>query len=208
MKLTKDGELNMKYVITIGREYGSGGRFIGRLVAEKLGIPFYDNELLIEAAKESGLSPSIFESYDEKQDGFLGGGLGMYSYDMTLSQKVFLAQFDAIKKIAEEKSCVIVGRCADYVLREHPNVVNVFICAPMEDKIKRAIEYYGIKPEKAASYIVKKDKKRKGYYNFYTDMDWGKASNYDLCINSRIGIEGCVDTIVDYTKRRFKGCCG
>ena len=82
MKLTKDGELNMKYVITIGREYGSGGRFIGRLVAEKLGIPFYDNELLIEAAKESGLSPSIFESYDEKQDGFLGGGLGMYSYDI------------------------------------------------------------------------------------------------------------------------------
>ena len=127
----------------------------------------------------------------------------MYSYDMTLSQKVFLAQFDAIKKIASEQSCVIVGRCADYVLRDNPNVVNVFICAPMEDKIKRAIEYYGIKPEKAASYIVKKDKKRKGYYNFYTDMDWGKASNYDLCLNSRIGIEGCVDAIVAYTKRRF-----
>lgn len=194
----------MNFVITVGREYGSGGRFIARLVAEKLGIAFYDNELLTEAAKDSGLSPSIFESYDEKQDGFLGGSLGMYSYDITLSQKVFLAQFDAIKKIASEKSCVIVGRCADYVLRDFPNVINVFICAPMEEKINRCIEYYGIKPEKAANYIVKKDKKRKGYYNFYTDMDWGKASNYDLCLNSRVGIEECVDAIVAYTKRRFK----
>lgn len=193
----------MKYVITIGREYGSGGRFIGRLVAEKLGIPFYDNELLIEAAKESGLSPSIFESYDEKQDGFLGGGLGMYSYDMTLSQKVFLAQFEAIKRIAQEGSCVIVGRCADFVLKDCDNVCSIFICAPMEEKVKRAVEFYGLKPEKAESQIVKKDKKRRGYYNFYTDLDWGKASNYDLCLNSKIGIENSVKVIVNYVKERF-----
>ena len=90
----------MKYVITIGREYGSGGRFVGRLVAERLGIPFYDNELLTKAAKDSGLSEAIFKNFDEKKDGFLGNGIGLYSYDMTLSQKVFLAQFDTIKKIA------------------------------------------------------------------------------------------------------------
>ncbi|MBQ9520274.1 MAG: cytidylate kinase-like family protein [Acholeplasmatales bacterium] len=193
----------MKYVITIGREYGSGGRFIGRMVAEKLGIDFYDNELIYEACKDSGISPKVFETFDEKTDGFFSAA-GMYSYDMSLSQKVFLAQFEAIKKIASEKSCVIVGRCADYVLRDMENVCNIFICAPMEEKIKRAVEFYGIKIEKASSVITKRDKKRKTYYNFYTDMDWGKASNYDLCINSKLGVENCVNVIVTYVKERFK----
>ena len=193
----------MKYVITIGREYGSGGRFIGRMVAEKLGIDFYDNELIYEACKDSGISPKVFETFDEKTDGFFSAA-GMYSYDMSLSQKVFLAQFEAIKKIASEKSCVIVGRCADYVLRDMENVCNIFICAPMEEKIKRAVEYYGVKIEKASSVITKRDKKRKTYYNFYTDMDWGKASNYDLCINSKLGVENCVNVIVTYVKERFK----
>ncbi len=193
----------MKYVITIGREYGSGGRFIGRMVAEKLGIDFYDNELIYEACKDSGISPKVFETFDEKTDGFFSAA-GMYSYDMSLSQKVFLAQFEAIKKIASEKSCVIVGRCADYVLRDMENVCNIFICAPMEEKIKRAVEFYGVKIEKASSVITKRDKKRKTYYNFYTDMDWGKASNYDLCINSKIGVENCVNVIVTYVKERFK----
>jgi cytidylate kinase len=193
----------MKYVITIGREYGSGGRFIGRMVAEKLGIDFYDNELIYEACKDSGISPKVFETFDEKTDGFFSAA-GMYSYDMSLSQKVFLAQFEAIKKIASEKSCVIVGRCADYVLRDMENVCNIFICAPMEEKIKRAVEFYGVKIEKASSVITKRDKKRKTYYNFYTDMDWGKASNYDLCINSKLGVENCVNVIVTYVKERFK----
>ncbi len=192
----------MKYVITIGREYGSGGRFIGKKVADMLGIPFYDNELITEACKDSGLSPAVFETFDEKTDGFFSGA-GMYSYDISLSQKVFLAQFDAIKKIADKESCVIVGRCADYVLRDVPNVCNIFICAPMEEKIKRAVEFYGLNPEKAASQIIKKDKKRKGYYNFYTDLDWGKASNYDLCINSKLGIDNCVNVIVNFVKERF-----
>ena len=192
----------MKYYITIGREYGSGGRFIGKLVAEKLGISFYDNELIIEACKNSGLSPAIFETFDEKTDSFFSAA-GMYSYDMTLSQKVFLAQFEAIKKIAENESCVIVGRCADYVLKGDPNLVSIFICAPMEDKIKRAVEHYGLNPDKAEGIINKKNKKRRGYYNFYTDQDWGKANNYDLCINSKIGVDACVDIIVKYIKDRF-----
>jgi len=192
----------MKYCIAIGREYGSGGRFIGKLVAEKLGISFYDNELIIEACKNSGLSPAIFETFDEKTDSFFSAA-GMYSYDMTLSQKVFLAQFEAIKKIADLESCVIVGRCADYVLKDNPNLVSIFICAPMEDKIKRAVEHYNVNPDKAESIITKKNKKRKGYYNFYTDQDWGKASNYDLCINSKIGVDQCVDIIVRYIKDKF-----
>ena len=194
----------MKYVITIGREYGSGGRFIGKLLAEKLGIPFYDNELLIKAAEESGLSESVFKNYDEKRDGVFTSGLGIYSYDLTLGQKVFLAQFDSIKKIAAEESCVIVGRCADYVLKDHPNLISIFITAPMSDKIKRAVDYYGVNPNKAQSIIHKTDKKRKSYYNFYTDKDWGKASNYDLCINSKIGVDECVDAIISYVKARIK----
>ncbi len=194
----------MKYIITIGREYGSGGRFIGRLLAEKLKIAFYDNELLTKAARESGLSEQIFKTYDEKKDSFLTAGIGLYSYDMSLGQKVFLAQFDAIRNIADTESCVIVGRCADYVLKDYPNVVNIFICAPLEDKIKRAVKYYGINENKAASILAKMDKKRKGYYNFYTDRDWGKARNYDLCINSKIGIEETVDAIYGYVVKLLK----
>lgn len=194
----------MKYVITIGREYGSGGRFIGKLLAERMNIPFYDEALLTKAAQESGLSEAVFKNFDEKKEGLFSSGMGMYSYDMSLGQKVFLAQFDAIKKIANVESCVIVGRCADYVLRDCENVINVFICAPMEDKIKRAVTYYGLKENKAQSEITKRNKKRRSYYNFYTDKEWGKASNYDLCINSRIGIEHCVDAIEAYVKSIFK----
>ncbi len=193
----------MKFVITIGREYGSGGRFIGKLVAERLNIPFYDSELLVKAAKDSGLSEAVFKSFDEKKDGFLGNGIGLYSYDMTLSQKVFLAQFDTIKKIAAEESCVIVGRCADYVLKDYPNLVSVFVCAPMGDKIDRAVKYYGVNPDKAENIIAKADKKRKSYYNFYTDGDWGMARNYDICVNSKIGIEESVNAIVAYVNGRF-----
>ena len=190
----------MKYVITIGREYGSGGRFIGKLLAEKLGISFYDNELLVKASEESGLSEAVFKTFDEKKGGFLVGGLGVYSYDLSLGQKVFLAQFETIKKIADNESCVIVGRCADYILSEHKNVINIFICAPMKEKIERCVKYYNIPEAKAEGIILKMNKKRKGYYNFYTDKEWGKANNYDLCINSKIGIEKSVDAIASYVK--------
>ena len=193
----------MKYIITIGREYGSGGRFIGRMVAEKLGISFYDNELLAKAAEDSGLSETVFKHYDEKKEGFLGANIGLYSYDMSLGQKVFLAQFEAIKRIALNESCVIVGRCADYVLKDMDNVVSIFICAPMEDKVKRSVQYYNLPEAKASQIIDKKNRSRKGYYNFYTDREWGKANNYDLCINSKIGIDETVNAIVAYVKGRF-----
>ena len=174
----------MKFIITIGREYGSGGRFIGELLAKKLNISFYDENLLTKASEESGLSEFVFKSYDEKKDAFFVNGAGLYSYDMSLGQKVFLAQFETIKNIAKNESCVIVGRCADYVLKDMENVISIFIGAPMEDKIERAIKYYGLNPNKAQSQIAKINKKRKSYYNYYTDRDWGKANNYDLCINT------------------------
>ncbi len=193
----------MKYIITISREYGSGGRFIGKLIAEKLNIGFYDEELLTKAATMSGLSEDCIKNYDEIKESAFSYAQGLYGMDMSLGQKVFIAQFDAIKHIADQESCVIVGRCADYVLRDYPNVVKVFICAPMEDKVQRAITYYGLKPNKAASIINKKNKKRKSYYNFYTDKVWGRPDSYDLCINSKNGIETAVEAITAYTKRRF-----
>ncbi|MCM1131590.1 MAG: cytidylate kinase-like family protein [Roseburia sp.] len=193
----------MKYVITISREYGSGGRFIGKLIAEKLGISFYDSELLTKASDLSGISKTCLENYDETKESAFSYAQGLYGMDMSLGQKVFLAQFDAIKKIANQESCVIVGRCADYVLKDNPNVVKIFICAPLEDKIERAVTYYKINPAKAASIIAKKNKKRRSYYNFYTDKDWGKPDSYDLCINSKNGIETAVEAICAYTKRRF-----
>ncbi len=194
----------MKYIITIGREYGSGGRFIGQKLAEKLGIKFYDQDLINKAAEESGLSMAVFKNFDEKRDSIFASTTSMYSYDISLGQRVFLAQFDTIKKIAEEnESCVIVGRCADYVLRDNPNLVSVFICAPVEDKIERAIKYYGVNPAKAPNIIIKMDKKRKSYYNFYTDREWGKARTYDICINSKIGIDESVNAIVAYIKGKF-----
>lgn len=193
----------MSYVITISREYGSGGRFIGQLIAQKLGIAFYDSELLAKASDLSGISQSCVENYDETKESAFSYAQGLYGMDMSLGQKVFLAQFETIKKIAATESCVIVGRCADYVLRDHPKLVKVFICAPLEDKINRAVTYYNINPAKAASIIAKKNKKRRSYYNFYTDKDWGRADSYDLCVNSQNGIETAVEAICAYTKRRF-----
>lgn len=193
----------MNYVITISREYGSGGRFIGKLIAEKLGISFYDSELLTKASDLTGISKSCLENYDETKESAFSYAQGLYGMDMSLGQKVFLAQFETIKKIASTESCVIVGRCADYVLKDFKNVVKVFICAPMEDKVQRAIQYYNINPNKAEAIIRKKNKKRRSYYNFYTDKDWGKPSDYDLCINSKNGIDTAVEAIIAYTKRRF-----
>lgn len=191
----------MNFIIAISREYGSGGRFIGRKLAEDLGIGFYDNELLAKASQESGLTQAIFENYDEKKDGFFAGiypsGFG---FDMSMGQKVFLAQFDAIRKIAATESAVIVGRCADYVLRDNPNMLSVFIGAPLDYRVDRAIQYYDLQPKRAKDTIIKMDKKRRNYYNYYSDKDWGSCNSYDLCINSEIGVDKCVEVIKHFVK--------
>ena len=166
-------------------------------------ISFYDSEILTKASELTGISKVYLESYDETKESAFTYAQGLYAMDMSIGQKVFLAQFEAIKRIAETESCVLVGRCADYVLKDNPNVITVFVCAPQEEKINRAITYYGIEPNKAHSIINKKNKKRRSYYNFYTDKDWGNPSSYDLCINSKNGIETAVEAICAYTKRRF-----
>jgi cytidylate kinase len=200
-------------VITIGRQFGSGGRYVGRLLAEKLGIPFYDKELLSEAAKASGICEEIFEDHDEKPTRSLLFNLvtgmqhhldaGSFYMDMPLNHKIFLAQFDAIRRIAGEGSCVIVGRCADYVLREDPNAVSVFVKADMPSKVDRAVKYYGIDAAKAEDRIRKADKQRASYYNYYATATWGDVDNYDLVVDTGVlGVEGAVELICKFLELR------
>ena len=195
-----------KIIVTIGRQYGSGGRYVGRLLAEKLGVPFYDNELLAEAAKISGICEELFEDHDEKPTKSLlfslvtgmqtHGAPGSIYMDMPLNHKIFLAQFDAIRRIAQEGSCVIVGRCADYVLRDDPDAVKVFIKADMPSKIDRAVKYYGVEADKAEDRIRKADRQRASYYNYYATASWGDVDNYDLCVDTgKLGVEGAAELI-------------
>ena len=197
--------MDKKFVITIGRKYGSGGRFIGQKLAERLNVPFYDNELLLKASESSGLSKNIMESYDEKVDGIFSGIFpSTYIPEASLGSRVFIAQFETIKKLASDHSCVIVGRCADYVLRDFENVVNVFITASDDYCVKLACQYYGLEEKKALDSIKKMNKKRANYYSFYTDKKWGSASSYDLCIDSSVGIETVVNTIEAYLKGKLE----
>jgi cytidylate kinase len=182
-------------IVTIGRQYGSGGRMIGVRLAEELGVTCYNSELLIEAARESGLCREIFERNDEKPiSALLSFSPTNYeSGEMPLNHKVFLAQMQTIRNIADRESCVIVGRCADYVLKDYENVVKVFIHAPLEDRVKRAIERDAIAPGKAEKRVKRIDRERASYYNFYTTKRWGVAESYDICLDSsKFGIEGCV----------------
>lgn len=199
----------MKSIITIGREFGSGGREIGKKLADQLNVPFYDKELLSVASKESGICEELFVDNDERQSSSIIYSLVMGTYpigdggkiypDMPLNHKIFLAQFDAIKSIAAAGPCVIVGRCADYVLKENKNLVNVFISGDMNKKVERAKTLYSIPSNKIEEFIKKTDKKRASYYNYYSDKKWGVVSNYDLCLNSsKIGIDNTVLLIKAY----------
>lgn len=192
----------MTYVITVGRQYGSGGRYIASELAKRLKINFYDNDLLIKVANESGLCVDYLKENDEKKDSiFAFLGMNDINHQPTAAQKVSMAQFQTIRKLAENESCVIVGRCANYVLRDYPNVINIFIHAPMDDRIDRAIKYYGLDPKKAENIINKTDRNRAAYYAYFTDQKWGQAENYDLCLNSKIGINESVDVIVELVKK-------
>lgn len=201
----------MNTIITIGRQFGSGGREIGEMVADHFGIKCYDKELLSRAAKESGFCEEMIQNHDERPTNSFLYNLVMDTYsfgynsssfvDMPISHKVFLAQFDTIKKIAQEGPCVIVGRCADYALSDFPNVLNLFITADEECKIKRIKERFEdiATDDKAREMMNKKDKQRQSYYNYYSSKKWGRADSYDLCINSSIlGIDGTVKFITQY----------
>lgn len=200
------------HIYTIGREFGSGGKDVGVALAKKLGIKCYGKELLTEAAKESGFCAEIFENHDEKPTNSFLYSLVMdtYSYggyssapflDMPLNHKVFLAQFDTIKKIAEKESCVFVGRCADYALAEHDNCLNIFIHAKPDFRIARVSRDLNLPLNKAKDVVQKTDKQRASYYNYYTSKKWGDSRSYDLCLDiGKIGVDGCVDIILAYRK--------
>ena len=193
-------------VITIGRQCGSSGKIIGQKLAEEMGVKCYDKELLALAAKNSGLCEELFETHDEKPTNSFLYSLVMDTYsmgyttsgymDMPINHKIFLAQFDTIKQLADQESCVIVGRCADYALADYPKVVSVFITASDEDRIASLKKLYNVDDAKAKDIMVKTDKKRASYYNYYTSKKWGDLKSYDLCIDSSIlGIDGTVELI-------------
>ena len=196
-------------VFTIGREYGSGGRAIGKKLAEELGIPFYDKELLLEAAKDSNYSEEILGTFDEQPmrsmlySIAMGNVNGIGSTNMPISVQAFLAQLQTVQRLAEEnKSCVFVGRCADYALRERDHVISVFVTADRDTRIKNIMEMDEVSSEKAASIMKKIDKNRASYYNYYTEQRWGFAANYDITLNSaRIGIDGSVEVIRAYAEK-------
>lgn len=196
-------------IITIGRQFGSAGREIGHLLAKDLGIKLYDKEMLAVAAKESGICQELFETHDEKPTNSFLYSLVMDTYsmgyspnayvDMPINHKVFLAQFDAIKKIADEGPCILVGRCADYALEAYPNCVSVFIHADLDTRIRRIARIYDLTDAKAKDMILKTDKKRASYYNYYTNKKWAAAESYELCLDSsKLGVRGTADAILSY----------
>lgn len=202
----------MKTVITIGRQFGSGGREIGEKLAAHFGIKFYDKEILTEAAKESGICEEMIKIHDERPTSSFLYNLVMDTYsfgynastisDMPISHKVFLAQFDCIKKFADEGPCVIVGRCADYALKDYENCINIFIHADEDTRINRIMEKHNISSQKAKEMIQKKDKQRQSYYNYYSSNKWGRSDTYDLTIDSSIlGIDGTVEMLVHFIEK-------
>ena len=190
-------------IITIGRQYGSGGRNIGIQLAKELDVPFYDQNILKQAAEESGLCEKILQNYDEKPRSFLYSiAMDPFGYALggipanTLDQRVYMATFDTINSIADKGSCVIIGRCADYVLRERKNVLRVFLYASMEERIKAVMARDDLSEAAAKQKINRMDRSRAAYYEFYSTQKWGDVGSYDLCIDtSLLGQDGTVALI-------------
>ncbi|NLJ44618.1 MAG: cytidylate kinase-like family protein [Bacteroidales bacterium] len=201
------------YVITIGRQLGSGGRLIGEKLASQLGISFYDKELIQIASQESGLGKEFFERADERKGYSVFGGLfGMrglmteepFSTYYLNNETLFTIQSDVIRKVADQGSCLFVGRCADYVLAGRPRLLNIYITANLDDRIKRIAERDQVTEKKARDIVEKADKDRAGYYNYFTNKKWGAAESYHFCINSSVlGIEETVGFIKRFAEKRF-----
>ncbi len=183
------------FVIAIAREFGSGGRIIGELLAQELKVPFYDKELVALAAEESGFAEDFIQEMEQKRRIDFLNNMYMTSQELPLSEQVFLAQSKAIEEIAKTQSCVIVGRCADYVLRDKKNCIRVFIHSPLEVRIKRVKEEYHIDKPNLHDYVKKTDKNRGTYYNYFTQEKWGDIKNYHLTIDSSVGIPIVVDVV-------------
>ena len=183
-------------VITIGREYGSGGRLIAKQLSEEMGITFYDKQLISDVAKKTGFSVHFIRNAEHQRptNSFL---YDLYTSVQTPSvpDQVFIAQAKVIKEAAAKESCVIVGRCADYILRDQPHCLKVFVNAPLDQRIRRAREEYGVQENNLESYVIRQDKARASYYNYFATGRWGQSREYDLCVNSRIGIDASVQVI-------------
>ena len=202
----------MRKLITISREYGSGGRLIGAMVAEKMGIPFYDKEIIDMAVEHSGLSREIIETAELRAKNSISYSLssamtvgeGFRAEPISINEKLYMAQSNVIRQIGETNEGVIIGRCADYILRDLYGVTNIFICAEMEDRIERCINSYGDDPKTVEKKIKDYDKARANYYNYHTSRKWGYYMNYNLAINSSyIKDEKAADLIVDFMKIRI-----
>lgn len=192
-------------IITIGRQHGSSGREIARLLAEKLNYKCYDKEIVDEAANHSDFSRDLIDAFDEKRmSAFIlhAGGYGL-NENFRLNMQVVSAQFDAMRNIAEKGNCIFVGRCADYILRDHDDLVSVFILGDMDERLKCLERRQGLDEAEARKKIKEVDKDRSSFYRYYSDQTWGDAQNYDMCINSsKLGVEGTVQVILDYIKAR------
>lgn len=201
------------FAITIGRQLGSGGREIGKKIAEELGIAFYDKELLQIASRESGLGKEFFEQMDEKKSHSIFGGLlnlqntfsdEFYTNYYLSNETLFKIQSDVIRNLAERESCLFLGRCADYVLKDSPRRLNVFISADPEERIRRTATLRQVSETKAREIIIKTDKKRAEYYRFYSNKTWGAAESYHLCINSSVlGIEETAAFLLRFIRQKF-----
>ena len=199
IEITEPG--NSKVIIALSREYGSGGRYIGKLIAQKLGIKLYDKEFIMKLAEETGLSEEYIQENEQKRDTLAVLNNGYYS-EANNSDELFIKESEFIKDVADKEACVIVGRCADYILKDRKNVLKVFIYSDMEDKINRAVKYYNMDRNKAEKEISKIDKLRGNHYRYYTGKDWKDYSNYDICINSdKIGVEKAADLIIEMSKK-------
>ncbi len=203
-----------KIVITIARQYGSGGRTIGKMLSERLEIHYYDKELLRLASEDSGINEALFENADEKLKStklfkiahsvYHGELIPPESDDFVSTQNLFNYQAKIIKRLAEEESCVIVGRCADFILKDYDNVLSVFIHAPHEYCMNQAAKKHSMTSKELERFILKTDKHKAEYYKYYTGRVWTDARNYDLCLDSsKLGYDRCVDEIISYMNVRF-----
>ena len=198
LEITQPSSSNI--VITLTREYGSGGRYIGKLVAQKLGIKLYDKEFIIEVAEKTGLSEQYIKENEQKRNSLDILNNGYYS-DLSNSDELFVKESQLIKEVSDREPCIIVGRCADQILKDNKNVLKVFIYSDMKNKIDRAVKYYGMDKKKAEKEIIRIDKLRENHYKYYTDKKWKDFSNYDICINSdKVGVEKAADLIVEMAK--------
>lgn len=200
--------MEKNFVITIGRQFGAGGRMIAEELGRRLGVPVYNRSLIQEAAQQSGLNSELFEKADEHESNVTPLGTGIWSFGSMTSQgyinndTLFNIQGQTIESLAERGSCIIVGRCADYVLREREGVLSVFVCADLEERIERIGSQCGKSEKECRQMIASTERKRSSYYNYYTFKTWGAAESYDLCLNSSLlGIEGCVEVIVAALER-------